>query len=181
MKKLSVVFERMGENIRTAASPRSLEENFTGDLNEKIWFCRSADDDGKVEGNRYLLLEVTVPEWMSFEFFKNNYIKLMWFMGFGGSLEWNENAVKAFLEMNAYERYVYMKFYASKPRKEFRKSLHKQMTNWLENPESRKYNTPLSRKQFSQLSYFVPRYEVESLNEKIYWRSQSNTFVGLEI
>lgn len=153
MKTHEILFEHPGENALIAKSPIAVW-NEQVDLTTKIRGCRSWDDDGFTLVDRYAVLEVELPDWLTPEEWIRSEVHFRFAFSYTGK-EAEESLVRwfAYGELPEERKNAIMKLLKTKTfRSSFRESLQKQVLQWLHtSPEDRKFDSPLSPKQWSSL------------------------------
>lgn len=165
MKIYECLFEQTGENVGTPKSLRGLLAEFPSvDLQAQIRCCRSFDDNGLVETERYAVLPIALPNWLTFAEYNTEQVKwefLFYFLRGEGLADIDSlNPEIAYLLLQLSDaRHDFYKLMTAKLRSGFKLSLRQQVEAWLSTPASeRKYSFPLSTKQLHALAYRVERY-----------------------
>lgn len=158
-----VLFEKLGEVVDTPPDPVG---EWTGqvDLETTKGFILSHDDWRPVEGYRYSVREVELPDWLGTAEWVRDSVAWKWFWGLGGDKSWPENwqrklALGGFSEG---QRLAMVKLLNTKKfRSGFRESLRNRLESWL-NAEGQHTN-PFSRRQWECL---LDRYTVREAKQR---------------
>lgn len=155
MRTHTVVFEQTGENSNTAKDP-TLKKPEEIDLTEQITCCLYWDDDRLVNTNRYALMEVTLPDWLSVEEWVRNDIAWTYaWQAHGVDMDWPETWQRGLLAIkDGFQRYLCTRLLTTKKfRSNFRQKMRDHLVTWLETaPEKRQYSTPFSPRQLEALA-----------------------------
>jgi hypothetical protein len=171
-----VLFESKGE---LASTPYSAVGEYSGDvdLTEKVSRLANSDFWMPVTVDRYKVLEVTLPEWLSLAEYLNDEIgwNYLW-RAYGVSPEWSESYQRGFKSMRT--RYGEVGIYAAAKllstnlRSEFRKSLRNQLVTWLDtDADARSFDSPFSERQWRALCNEYVAREARSRSEAVYRNS----------
>ena len=173
MRTHIVVFEHFGENSDSAKSP-TFKKPEAIDLTEQKVCCLNWDDNRLVDTNRYALMEVTLPNWLSAEEWIGNYIRWTYaWQAHGVSMEWPEAWQRGLLAIDSgFQRYIAAKLLATKNfRSPFRKKLRDHLVTWLETaPDKRQYAAPFSPRQLDALT--------TRADHLAYKRRETSTYYG---
>jgi hypothetical protein len=170
MKTYKIAFEHTGEVSYTAKTPSRVYVEGTIDLTEQKSCILSHDDWRLCSVNRWEVHDVSLPDWLSPEEWISRSVEYKYVWGLGASPDWPESWHRGLLVLNTTERYAAIKLLATKTfRSAFRKSLRDQIVAWLETPpESRKYASPLSEKQWDAALGPKGVFEAKRLCEALY-------------
>lgn len=166
MKVIELLLEHKGEN---APTPREPIGEWKGQVNlsEKVYRCINWDFDALIEVNRYEVITVEVPEWITIEDILN--IKFMtsykYYQAFGGNVNFGKKTIEAIMMMPLPEQKLSaIQLLNTKSFKsDFRKSLYDQLIRWIDTDE-KKYNCPFTFKQWECL-----------LNQRIKWDAEKRS------
>lgn len=176
-----VLFVENGENWGTIAPLCEVEvdgdtarDTVTGevyDLNETCWRCVSYDNDMQVEIKKYLVRNVNLPAFLTVKEWAYNDTTWKYAWGMGVEAHWPEAWQRGLVKLGpefAYNVAPLLKtHYSGTFRSSFRKSLAEAVVKWLETaPEDRKYDRPLSSRQFDAIAR--PGYEYDRASAGLY-------------
>lgn len=176
-----VLFVENGENWGTIApvcevvvegdEARDVLTGKVYNLAETCWRCVSFDNDMQVEINKYRVNDVNLPEFLSVKAWIHDDVSWKYAWGMGMDASWPEAWQRALLRLgtefiynvapllNTYRKGTF--------RSNFRRSLAEAVVLWLETaPEDRKYDRPLSSRQFDAIAR--PSYEHERVASGLY-------------
>lgn len=180
-RTIPVLFEKLGENQTTAASPRRayVAAEDAPLLTQKIRCCVSSDNDMLVDVPRYEVHNVTIPVWMTPEEFCEDYVRWEYTWAAGVDPRWPEHWQRAFLGSGMAQRYVAGKLLSSDLRSTFRAEAADKIVEWLSTPPAeRKYPSPLSGRHWGALTSRYDEIEANRIAEGLYWR-RSAPHVGI--
>ena len=168
-KKVEVVMNNNGENCGTY-SVLCFLSSFTGDINEQVERFVSWDCNILVPTNRYKVVTITMPEWMSEKYFVSNDIAYKFAVALGGDyvLTLNENAMSKFFTLSETYQYFIGEYMKGNTKNSFKLSIREKITDWL-NSDCRKYAVPLSTNQFQAATRYVQLYVAKQISNHVYW------------
>lgn len=181
-KTVAILFEKLGENQTTAATPRRayVAEVDAPLLNAQVHVCVSSDNDMLVAVNRYQVHDVTIPVWMTPEEFCQDHVRWEYTWAAGIDPRWPEHWQRAFLGAGMPQRHVAGKLLSSDLRSAFRAEAADRIVAWLSTPPGeRKYPSPLSGRHWSALTSRYDEMEATRIAEDLYW-SRSKPHIGIQ-
>jgi hypothetical protein len=111
--------------------------------------------------------EIELPEWLSTEEYCTSYLKWKYFWGLGANPEWPETWQRLLTRkgLSTADRLACIQLLKTKKfRSEFRKGLHAQLVNWL---NEERYPYPFSPKQWDKLVNKYVTWEADRLEAAI--------------
>ena len=157
MEAIEVVYEFVGLfDTRKAVRPISPLADFDGDLTETVSGIRSSDDYGHALYNRWQVRDIKLPSWLSFRDWKQNepaYQRILF--DASETLAENETLIRYLVTLDRRARTAIRKLMTSNLRSSFRISLRSQVQSWLDSPQERHYDSPLSPRQWEAITRYI--------------------------
>jgi len=162
-KIIEIVYHNNGLLSYSNKHPYKTFEDFkkgTEDLDQLRDYNYSSDDFRIKQKKCFDLRNIELCETLNIDFFMNNSIKINYFeymikiIKKKGLNLLNCNEYIRFLRLyskDSFVCFISLKLYLSNPRSDFRKSLKKQLNQWL-NEEDPKYDIPFSVKQIRSMN-----------------------------
>lgn len=167
-----ILYVKSGENWTTPASPfrawRGDEDLELLDVQDT--FCLSSDDDRPVQGNKYELCTVTLPDWLPPDVWVAECVGWKYAWGHGADPRWPEAWQRAVKDVGGgAERAAMVALLGAVCRSEFRAKMREQIITWIETPsDQRKYRSPLSPRQWDAVINRHAALDAKRTDENLY-------------
>jgi hypothetical protein len=176
--KHEAIFYASGENAGTY-SLFCLKADFSGNMEEKVWRCRSYDDNRQIQVPYYKTGSVRFPDFWNFESYKANLVPFRYALARAGEeaimLLETPKRLEKFLALSGYNQYIFGELYKRKNKSDFYNSLFTQFFSFLDGES--KFRNPLSDGQYSALSKCrINQYEIKYIDNAVYRCSGSTNY-----
>jgi hypothetical protein len=173
---VSVIFERTGDLQKTAI-PRAFsneENNAKFDFSALHRVQVSFDDYYQfMEIPKYFVKSISLPTWVSEQFFLQNYNSLKYAYSLAPKFveTLNEDTFTRFSKLDENDQYLIEYIFVKSAKNDFFASLISQVYQWLN--EVRPQNRfPLSQAQAKAASKFCRLYEAKKITTALYWAGE---------
>ena len=191
MARHQIVFIQRGENSTTPRDPFAvllyqegtklvvrdgrIGHETSVDLNETVTVCFSSDNDLLVKKNRFEVLEIEIPDWMTPDEWIRDSVGWKYTWEAGVDPKWPEEwqrGLHRFRETS--KRMACVQLLTTKNfRSDFRRSLRDQLVDWLETAvEFRQYDEPFSRKQWAALIDLRMERQAKNMDTRLYYHAR---------